>query len=69
VLKCGSNSKVSTGNGASVGHDTKLWQMAEALRAATVAADYKLVLLGVSYLEMICRPFGTLTRLRAEGSP
>ena len=38
--------KASNGNGANVGYEAQLWQMADALRGSMDAAEYKHVVLG-----------------------
>jgi len=38
--------KANNGNGANVGYEAQLWQMADALRGSMDAAEYKHVVLG-----------------------
>ncbi len=40
-------------NGATVGYDARLWQMADALRGSMDAAEYKHVVLGLIFLKHI----------------
>ena len=44
------NSKNSNSNGANIGYEAKLWQMADALRNNMDAAEYKHVVLGLIFL-------------------
>ena len=43
------NTKTPAANGANVGYEAKLWQMADALRGSMDAAEYKHVVLGRKY--------------------
>jgi type I restriction enzyme M protein len=45
------------GNGATVGYEQQLWQMADALRGSMDAAEYKHVVLGVLFLKYISDAF------------
>jgi type I restriction enzyme M protein len=40
-------------NGANVGYEAELWQMADALRGSMDAAEYKHVVLGLIFLKYI----------------
>ena len=40
-------------NGATVGYEQQLWQMADALRGSMDAAEYKHVVLGLIFLKYI----------------
>jgi len=54
-------------NGATVGYETQLWQMADALRGSMDAAEYKHVALGLLFLKYISDAFEEQhTRLIAE---
>src|SRR3989475_10396419 len=46
-----------TANGASVGYEAELWQMADALRGGMDAAEYKHVVLGLLFLKYISDAF------------
>jgi hypothetical protein len=50
------------GNGATVGYEQQLWQMADALRGSMDAAEYKHVVLGVIFLKYISDAFEGNTR-------
>ena len=55
------------GNGAVTGYESKLWQMADTLRGAMDAAEYKHVVLGLIFLKYISDAFEERhTRLEAE---
>ena len=45
------------GNGATVGYEAQLWQMADALRGSMDAAEYKHVVLGLIFLKYISDAF------------
>jgi type I restriction enzyme M protein len=45
------------GNGANVGYEAQLWQMADALRGSMDAAEYKHVVLGLIFLKYISDAF------------
>ncbi len=47
-------------NATTVGHEAKLWQMADALRGSMDAADYKHVVLGLIFLKYIPAAFEEL---------
>ncbi|MGC8596188.1 MAG: type I restriction-modification system subunit M N-terminal domain-containing protein, partial [Candidatus Kryptoniota bacterium] len=44
-------------NGATVGYESELWQMADALRGSMDAAEYKHVVLGLIFLKYISNAF------------
>src|SRR5207302_11466826 len=55
------------GNGANVGYEAELWQMADALRGSMDAAEYKHVVLGLIFLKYISDAFEEQhARLEAE---
>ena len=47
----------SSNNGATVGYEQQLWQMADALRGSMDAAEYKHVVLGLIFLKYISDAF------------
>ena len=47
-------------NGANVGYEAQLWQMADALRGSMDAAEYKHVVLGLLFLKYISDAFEEL---------
>jgi type I restriction enzyme M protein len=49
--------KKKTNNGANVGYEAELWQMADALRGSMDAAEYKHVVLGLIFLKYISDAF------------
>jgi type I restriction enzyme M protein len=51
------NNAKPTGNGANVGYEAQLWQMADALRGSMDAAEYKHVVLGLIFLKYISDAF------------
>ena len=54
-------------NGATVGYEAQLWQMADALRGSMDAAEYKHVVLGLTFLKYISDAFEELhARLQSE---
>ena len=54
-------------NGANVGYEAQLWQMADALRGSMDAAEYKHVVLGLIFLKYISDAFGEQhAKLEAE---
>ena len=59
-------------NGATVGYEAQLWQMADALRGSMDAAEYKHVVLGLIFLKYISDAFeerhATLLAERAQGA-
>ena len=46
-----------TNDGATVGYEARLWQMADALRGSMDAAEYKHVVLGLIFLKYISDAF------------
>ncbi len=55
------------GNGATVGYEAELWQMADALRGSMDAAEYKHVVLGLIFLKYISDAIGEQrAKLEAE---
>ncbi|MBI1995323.1 MAG: type I restriction-modification system subunit M N-terminal domain-containing protein, partial [Deltaproteobacteria bacterium] len=64
--------KQKTNNGANVGYEAQLWQMADALRGSMDAAEYKHVVLGLIFLKYISDAFEAkhteLESQRAEGA-
>jgi type I restriction enzyme M protein len=50
-------SKAKKNDGATVGYETQLWQMADALRGSMDAAEYKHVVLGLIFLKYISDAF------------
>lgn len=59
--------KNGASNGANVGHEAQLWQMADALRGSMDAAEYKHVALGLIFLKYISDAFEELhARLQSE---
>jgi type I restriction enzyme M protein len=57
LAKRAKGSGKSEGNGATVGYEAKLWQMADALRGSMDAAEYKHVVLGLIFLKYISDAF------------
>jgi type I restriction enzyme M protein len=51
-----SNARFDT-NSATVGYESELWQMADALRGSMNAAEYKHVVLGLIFLKYISDVF------------
>ena len=51
------NGKAAASNGANIGYEAKLWQMADALRNNMDAAEYKHVVLGLIFLKYISDAF------------
>src|SRR5262245_60426836 len=51
------DNKKKTNNGANVGYEAELWQMADALRGSMDAAEYKHVVLGLIFLKYISDAF------------
>src|ERR1043166_5113907 len=49
--------KAPSTNGANVGYEAELWQMADALRGSMDAAEYKHVVLGLIFLKYISDAF------------
>jgi type I restriction enzyme M protein len=66
------NAKTRNTNGATVGYEANLWQMADALRGSMDAAEYKHVVLGLIFLKYISDAFeeqhARLEAERAEGA-
>ena len=63
------NQKKKTNNGANVGYEAELWQMADALRGSMDAAEYKHVVLGLIFLKYISDAFEEQhAKLEAEKS-
>ncbi len=66
------NSKTTGNDGATVGYEAQLWQMADALRGSMDAAEYKHVVLGLIFLEYISDAFeerhASLVAEQAEGA-
>lgn len=61
------NSGSKTNNGATVGYEAQLWQMADALRGSMDAAEYKHVVLGLIFLKYISDAFEEkMKRLTAQ---
>lgn len=61
------NAGKSANSGATVGYETQLWQMADALRGSMDAAEYKHVVLGLIFLKYISDAFEEQhARLEAE---
>ena len=59
-------------NGATVGYEAKLWEMADALRGSMDAAEYKHVVLGLIFLKYISDAFDArrarlVEELKSEG--
>ncbi len=53
----GSGARTNSSNGATVGYERQLWQMADALRGSMDAAEYKHVVLGLIFLKYISDAF------------
>ena len=51
------SSTAPTNDGATVGYEARLWQMADALRGSMDAAEYKHVVLGLIFLKYISDAF------------
>src|SRR6266702_4185774 len=51
------NNHKKSNNGANVGYEAELWQMADALRGSMDAAEYKHVVLGLIFLKYIFDAF------------
>ena len=61
------SSTALTNDGATVGYEARLWQMADALRGSMDAAEYKHVVLGLIFLKYISDAFEAQhARLEAE---
>src|SRR3954454_11884853 len=72
MAKKTSNGKAAVSNGANIGYEAKLWQMADALRNNMDAAEYKHVVLGLIFLKYISDAFeakhAELERERDQGA-
>jgi type I restriction enzyme M protein len=69
VAKAKKIQKASKENGANVGYEAQLWQMADALRGSMDAAEYKHVVLGLIFLKYISDAFEEQhAKLEAERS-
>ncbi len=55
--KAPSTNDGKSSNGANVGYEAQLWQMADALRGSMDAAEYKHVVLGLIFLKYISDAF------------
>jgi type I restriction enzyme M protein len=65
--KAKQSSTAPTNDGATVGYEARLWQMADALRGSMDAAEYKHVVLGLLFLKYISDAFEAQhTQLEAE---
>jgi type I restriction enzyme S subunit len=66
------NNQKKRNNGANVGYEAELWQMADALRGSMDAAEYKHVVLGLIFLKYISDAFeeqhAKLEAERAQGA-
>src|SRR6266436_8690642 len=66
------NDQKKSNNGANVGYEAELWQMADALRGSMDAAEYKHVVLGLIFLKYISDAFeeqhAKLEAERAQGA-
>lgn len=61
------NAKTTKNDGATLGYEAQLWQMADTLRGSMDAAEYKHVVLGLIFLKYISDAFGEQhARLEAE---
>src|SRR5947208_15067144 len=70
--KAKQSSTAPTNDGATVGYEAKLWQMADALRGSMDAGEYKHVVLGLLFLKYISDAFAelhaTLEAEKAQGA-
>lgn len=57
MARPGKRSRAREDNGAIVGYESELWQMADALRGSMDAAEYKHVVLGLIFLKYISDAF------------
>ena len=57
MAKARRNAKTTKNDGATVGYEAQLWQMADALRGSMDAAEYKHVVLGLIFLKYISDAF------------
>jgi type I restriction enzyme M protein len=66
------NARAAKNEGATVGYEAELWRMADALRGSMDAAEYKHVVLGLTFLKYISDAFeeqhGKLEAERAQGA-
>ena len=60
--KAKQKSTALTNDGATVGYEARLWQMADALRGSMDAAEYKHVVLGLIFLKLFLTPLRRSTR-------
>jgi len=72
LAKRANNAKQAQTNGATIGYEAQLWQMADALRGSMDAAEYKHVCLGLLFLKYISDAFeekhAALLAEQAEGA-
>ena len=66
MAKAKQNAKPTKNDGATVGYEAQLWQMADALRGSMDAAEYKHVILGLIFLKYISDAFEEREVLSAE---
>ena len=66
MAKAKQNAKSTKNDGATVGYEAQLWQMADALRGSMDAAEYKHVILGLIFLKYISDAFEEREVLSAE---
>jgi type I restriction enzyme M protein len=57
MARAKNNNRTKPNNGANVGYEAELWQMADALRGSMDAAEYKHVVLGLIFLKYISDAF------------
>ncbi len=57
MAKRQSDSKAKNQNGTTIGYETRLWQMADAMRGSMDASEYKHVVLGLIFLKYISDAF------------
>jgi type I restriction enzyme M protein len=57
MAKAKNKSRATKNDGATVGYEAQLWQMADALRGSMDAAEYKHVVLGLIFLKYISDAF------------
>jgi type I restriction enzyme M protein len=72
MARTNTNDQKKKNNGANVGYEAELWQMADALRGSMDAAEYKHVVLGLIFLKYISDAFeeqhAKLEAQRAQGA-
>ena len=72
MARTGTKKAQASGNGAVTGYESELWEMADTLRGAMDAAEYKHVVLGLIFLKYISDAFeerhAGLEAERAEGA-